>query len=192
MEWKDVSSTIAGSAPALAGVIGGLVGGPAVGSAASVGISALLKILGLAPDAKPEDALKAIQADPEANLKLIIAENDFKLKQRDQEIEVMKAQLLDVQSARQREIETTKATGKRDINLFVLSWVIMGGFIGLIAALIMMQFVYSKTLQSDPIITLCLGSFATDAGMVVGYFFGSSSGSAAKSQTLEDIAKSKQ
>jgi hypothetical protein len=53
----------------------------------------------------------------------------------------------------------------------------MGGFIGLIGALIFFQFSYGKTLQSDPIITLCLGSFATDAGMVVGYFFGSSKGS---------------
>jgi hypothetical protein len=161
----------------LAGVIGSVVGAPGVGTLAQTGVSVLLKALGLKPDAKPEDAMKIITTDPEVQLKLIVAENEFKLKQREQEIEELKTRLSDVQSARSREVEIVKATGKKDLNLYVLSWVIMGGFIGLIGALIFFQFSYGKTLQSDPIITLCLGSFATDAGMVVGYFFGSSKGS---------------
>jgi hypothetical protein len=107
------------------------------------------------------------------------------------DIQELKTWISDIQSARQREVELTKATGKKDKNLYVLAWVVVGGFIGLIACLIIMQFVFNRTLQSDPIITLCLGSFATDAGMVIGYFFGSSKGSADKSEMMSRMVANK-
>jgi hypothetical protein len=192
MEWKDVGNAVTHIAPTLGNVLGNAFGGPAVGTLAQTAVSALLSALGMKSDAKPDDVMAAIAAaDPETKLKIINAENDFKLKQRDLDIQELKAQLADIQSARQREIETTKATGKRDINLYILAWVIMGGFISLIACLIIMQFVFGKTLQSDPIITLCLGSFSTDAGMVVGYFFGTSKSSADKTEMMSKMIASK-
>ena len=60
--------------------------------------------------------------------------------------------------ARNREVEITKATGKRDVNLYVLAWVVMGGFLGCIIAMIVLQYWLGKVLQSDPLLTLLLGS----------------------------------
>ena len=113
---------------------------------------------------------------------------DFKLKIGEQRLDEIKAGLADVQSARSREVEIVKATGKKDINLYVLAWVIIGGFLGLLACLIIMQAGYGKTFENNSLLTMLLGSLSTDAGMVVGYFFGSSRSSAEKNQTIADMA----
>jgi hypothetical protein len=188
MEWKDVGSTIAEFAPGLAGVVGGMFGGGAVGSLASTAVGAICSALGLRADAKPDQVLEAIKSNPEAVLKLQQAEMDFKVKIGEQRITEIKAELADVASARSREIEVVKATGKKDINLYVLAWVIIGGFLGLLACLIIMQAGYGKTFENNSLLTMLLGSLSTDAGMVVGYFFGSSRSSDSKNQTIADMA----
>jgi len=181
--FRKIASSIVDFAPGIAGLLATTgVGAPAAAAMAALG--GLGKMFGLGSEATPEDIHAAIQADPQMALKLRQAELDFKLKSREQDIDELKAQLGDVQSARQRQIEVTKATGKKDTNLYALAWVIMGGFIGLIAALIVCQFVFAKSLTADPLITLCVGALSTDAGMVVGYFFGSSKSSADKTALL--------
>ena len=99
-------------------------------------------------------------------------------------LEQDKIYILDVQNARHREVEIVKATGKKDRNLYALAWVIMGGFIGLILALVIGQFFYSKVLATDPLLSMLLGAMSTNAGMVVGYFFGSSKSSADKTDVI--------
>jgi hypothetical protein len=186
-EWKDVGNTVATFAPALGKIVGNVVGGPEVGTLAGNAISGLMQLFGLKPDATPDQLNQAIAKDPQAALKLKQAEMDYQLAEQKEITERLKAELADVQSARSREVEVTKATGKRDINLYVLAWVVMGGFLSLIGFLIFMQFSTGKILQSDPLITLLLGSLSTDAGMVIGYFFGSSKSSAEKTQLLSGI-----
>jgi hypothetical protein len=61
----------------------------------------------------------------------------------------------------------------------------------LLTALFFTQFAISKTLWSDLIITLCLGSFATDAGTVVGNFFGTSKSSADKTELMSKMIADK-
>jgi hypothetical protein len=173
MDWKEVAAKISDLAPR----VGSAVGGP-VGALAGMAVQVLAKALGI-PEAEvtPEKVAAAVEQDPDIRLKLMAAENDFTLKMRGLQIDELKADLADIQNARQADVERTKWTGKRDINLYVLAWVIIGGFIGLIVTMLVLQFVYGKVLQNDPLVTLLMGSLSTDAGMVVGYFFGSSMGS---------------
>ena len=97
MDWKDVALAVGKIAPALGAVLAPATGG--ISLAIGAGIGAITTAFGLPSDAKPEDILAAVTTDPEARLKLLVAENDFKSKQRDQELEEMKAILEDVQSA---------------------------------------------------------------------------------------------
>ncbi len=187
--FQKIGDAVTDYAPGIAGILALVPGVGTVPAAALGAVAALGRSLGLGSQAKPEDVLSAISADPEIRLKAMVAENDFKLKQRDQDIEEMKAQLADVQSARSRQVESERATGKRDYNLYVLAWVIMGGFLGLILAMVIGQYFYGKILQNDPLLTLLMGSLSTNAGMVVGYFFGSSKSSSDKNEQIGQLRK---
>jgi len=92
MDWKDLGSSIANVAPMLGGLLGSIV--PGIGTIAGAGagsaIKAIASIFGLAEDAKPEDVMEVIKADPQAVVKLKMAEMDFTLKQRDQDLEKMR------------------------------------------------------------------------------------------------------
>jgi len=175
MDWKDLAKTVTGIAP----ILGGVLGGPP-GAAIGGVISGIAKIFGLGDDATPDQIDQAIKTDPQAALKLRIAEMDFQLAKQDMFLK-------DIQDARNRQVQVERATGKRDINLYVLAWVIIGGFIGLIAALIVLELVFARTVSANPLISLLVGSLSTDAGMVVGYFFGSSKGSAEKTELMAGI-----
>ena len=183
MEWKDVGTVISEAAPTVGSILGGIfAGGPGstLGGAAGNAISSLLKSLGLAADAKPDQVLEAIKADPQAVIKLRMAEMDYQLALNKQKLEEQEMFLKDVQSARQREIETTKATGKRDINQYVLAWVIVNGFFGLMALLIFRELPKDQ----NGVIFMLFGALAAGFGSIMNYYFGSSKGSAEKTQLL--------
>jgi hypothetical protein len=175
MDWKDIAGSIVNVAPTL----GGAVGGP-VGAAVGLAISALAKVFGLKPDAKPDEINQAIQQDPQSALKLRIAEMDFQLALNKQKLDEQDMILKDVQSARSREIEITKATGKRDINQYALAWVIVIGFFSLVCILIF------KPLPQDSsgVVFMLFGALSAGFGSVIGYFFGSSKGSKEKTELL--------
>jgi hypothetical protein len=63
MEWKDVGRMAAGAAPVLAGILGGPVG-------AVVGAAGALAASCLGVEAEPGAVARALEADPEAALKL--------------------------------------------------------------------------------------------------------------------------
>lgn len=180
MEWKDVGNAIAEFAPGLAGVLGGVFGGGAVGTLASTGVTAICSALGLKSTAKPDEVLEAIKANPEAVLKLKQAEMDFKIKIGEQRLDEIKAGLADVASARNREIEVTKVTGKRDINQYILAWVMVGGFFGLTGLLLF----HSVPSAQNNVIFMLFGALAAGFGSVMNYYFGSSKGSSEKTQLL--------
>ncbi len=181
---QKIAGAIGTYAPGIAALlVSSGVGAPAAAAVAAIG--ALAKQFGLPDNASHDDVLAAIQtADPETKLKIIAAENAFQLTRRDQDIKELQAQLADVQSARQRQVEHEKATGKSDLNLYVLAWVIMGGFIGSIIGLIIMAAVFPEVDLNNPLLNILFGSLSTDAGMVVGYFFGSSRSSEVKTGLL--------
>jgi hypothetical protein len=88
--------------------------------------------------------------------------------------------LQDIQNARQREIEVVRATGKRDINLYVLAWTVVIGFFGLCGMLIFRTIPQG---QND-IVYVLFGGLVTGFSTVLAYFFGSSKGSSDKTKLL--------
>jgi len=187
--FQKIGDAVVDYAPALAGVLALVPGAGAVPAAAISALGALGKSLGLGTNAKPEDVLAAVTADPEIRLKAIVAENEFKLGMREADIEELKAKLADVQSARNRQIEHEKATGKSDINLYVLAWVLVIGFFGLTGMLLYFSYEGKSITDTTGTLFMLMGTMATCFGMVVGYFFGSSVGSAQKSDIITQMGK---
>ncbi len=188
MDWKDVGQKILSYAPEAAELAASFIpGGPLLG----VGVKALCGVLGVrSGDPQPAEVMQALD-DPKASDTVRLAMIQFnaekmrleyleKDKKRDDEIEELKTSLADVQNARTREIEQTKATGKRDANLYVLAWVMVGGFLALITFLL---FVPVPTDQSG-VIFMLFGALSSGFGSVIAYFFGSSAGSKEKDSLL--------
>jgi len=75
------------------------------------------------------------------------------------------------------------ATGKRDINLYVLAWMVVGLFFALVGLL---MFVVLSEANVSPVNQL-FGAMATGFGMVLQYFFGSSKGSAEKTAAIVEL-----
>ena len=92
MDWKDLGKGIANSAPMIGGLIGSIIpgAGTLAGTAAGTAVKAIASAFGLAEDSAPDVLMAAIQADPQSALKLKIAEMDFTVKQRDQNLEKMR------------------------------------------------------------------------------------------------------
>lgn len=111
MSLKEVVSKIA---PALGSVIGTLVPG---GSAIVNGIASLFG----ADPTNPDDIAAKIKQDPEAYLKLVQFEKEH-------EAEILELQLKDRQSARARELDMVKTTGKRDWVVATLAISVLGGY----------------------------------------------------------------
>lgn len=180
MEWTEIASAVKKYAPVLANVVGTVVPGA---GAVGTGISLIASAFGVEDeDPKPEQILKAIQADPEAAIKLrkIEAENQQALASIALKQEEMRLQ--DVQGARQRQLAHEKVTGGSDVNLYVLAWTVIGGFFGLMALLCFRDL----PADSNGVVFLLFGSLATGFGQVLAYFFGSSAGSQKKSAMLAE------
>lgn len=78
----------------------------------------------------------------------------------------------DKSNARNREVEVTKATGKKDNSVTILAGVIVFGFF---AGLISLVFVHlDKGSGAYELLYMCFGALTMKFGTVVDYFFGSS------------------
>ncbi len=189
MDWAKIVGTISSSAPLLGSLFG--PGGTAVGALAGSAIKLVAAALGVSPT--QEAVISAIQTDPEAALKLAKYEMDNRVELQKLQLQSEQMFLADVQNARSREVETTKATGKRDMNMFVLAWVVIGGWLGMMVGLILLKlFAPAANVATDPILSMLFGSLSTNAGMVVGYFFGSSRGSDTKTDMIYNSGPSNQ
>ena len=85
--------------------------------------------------------------------------------------------------ARSRQVESEKVTGKRDVNLYALAWMVVGLFFTLVGLL---MFVVLPEANVGPVNQL-FGAMATGFGMVLEYFFGSSKGSADKTTAMMEF-----
>jgi hypothetical protein len=162
----------------------------------------------------PEEVMNAIQGDPNAMVKLRELENTHKQKLQELQLEETKAFLSDVDSARKREAAVVAATGGKDINLYVLSYIVVGAFFLLVLVLILGEFgVFSNqmvladvsgnpildaqgntqftgnnpisTLKNNAIIMMMVGGLISGFTQVLSYFFGSSKGSSDKNKYLQ-------
>lgn len=159
-------------APSIGTALLGAPGG-AIGAAAR---SVLKKVFGL-DDVASDDEIEAqiASANPEMLLKLRQADNDFKVKMKEAEVDLEKARYADIDSARQREM----AVG--DYTNAILAFVILAAFFGVIVA---MTFVSVPTDMKDAFLLL-LGGLVVMAKQVADYYFGSSRGSKQKTAMLK-------
>lgn len=178
---KSIGSKLVGVAPALAGAV--LAPNPVTVMSA---LGAIKRVLGLAPDAQEVEVESALVSDPEMRLKITVAENEFKTAMRKLENDELLARLSDVQNARGREVEITKATGRKDINLYAIAWTIIGGYLGMIGFLLFMVYSSVPIKDESGILFMLLGNLSTFAGMVMGYLYGTTKQSAEKTDMIHN------
>lgn len=165
--WKSIVGAVA---PVLGTALGGPLGGMAV--------KAIGDALGLS-DATEATVSGAIQgATPDQLAAIKKADQDFAVKMKSLDIDLEKIGSEDRDSARKMQIETKSWTPH------VLALVITVGFFGILIGLL------SGVLSSkdSPELLLLIGSLSTAWGMVVSFFYGSSSGSQGKDSTISKMA----
>lgn len=172
--WKAIVSNMA---PALATALGGPLAGVAVSTISTA-------LLGH-PDATETDIAVALAAnkDPDLLIKLKQADQAFATKIKELDIDLEKINSMDRDSARQREIKTGDIWTTR-----VLGTIIIIGWFGL------QYFFLTHIVPTEmrEIVLRGLGTLDLAVGLVLGYYFGSSSGSAHKTALMGDVMKSKE
>ena len=137
----------------------------------------------------PEEIEQAIAKDPQAAPKL----RELELKHREviesiglqrQQIKLEEERMhqADRSSARSREVDVVKATGKKDVNLYALAWCVVGGYLLTMMAVLF----FGGGLQGMPrdICFILVGGLVSGFTSVLQYFFGSSKSSSDKTQML--------
>ncbi len=174
--WKDVVRNVA---PAL----GTALGGPAVGTALKFVSQALLG----KPDASEQEiAARVANWTAQDELALRQAEQQFTLSLLDKAIASDQVDAADRASARQREVAAKDSATPRALAIVVMA------LFGFVVAMVVTG--HAAGLK-DPVVTVTLGTLigyvSAKADTVVNYYFGSSSGSAAKQAALERLAEAK-
>ena len=178
--WDNIKEILGSSAP----VLGALIGGPAGGAVGTL----ISKALGV--DNTPEAIEQALTNNPDAIVKLKELETSKELAILQAELENKRIDansvidnrkldnekdqmfLADKQSARARQVDSEKATGKQDIALYILACSIVVAFFASILALIFMTL--DKQSGTYELLLMLFGALTTKFGTVVDYFFGSS------------------
>lgn len=178
--WDNIKELIGTSAP----VIGTLLGGPAGGAVGGL----ISKVLGV--DNTPEAIELALTNNPDALLKIKELETSKELAILQAELENKRIEvasvidnrkldnekdqmfLSDKQSARSRQVDSEKATGKVDVALYAIAGVIVVAFFVSILALIFITL--DKQSGTYELLLMLFGALTTKFGTVVDYFFGAS------------------
>ena len=173
MDWGSIAGTVSKYAP----MLGTLVGGP-VGGAAGTAIKLIANALGV--EESPEAVEMELRSNPDALLKLKKLEADHETDLRKLVIQEESIRLADVSDARSRQIEHEKATGKVDIFIYILAWLIVVGFFGLMGLLCF----HALPEGSNEAVFLLFGALSAGFGQVLTFFYGSSKGSQSKDAML--------
>lgn len=157
---------------------------PLVGNAILPGVGGLAgslvaSVLGVDNEAEAIEAA-LLTATPEQITKL----KELQFKHEEKLIELGMRQdeiyIRDIQDARLREREIVKATGQKDINLYVLAWSIVIGFFVLCGVLM----TYKMPEGQNEVIFMLFGGLVSGFSTVLAYFFGSSKGSSDKTKLM--------
>jgi hypothetical protein len=176
--WSTLGDGVAAIAPTVASAFGGPLAGLAV--------TTLEKALGVAPGASASDpkgfaaTLQNALATPEQVLALKQADNAFKQFCLDNELQLVKADDADRDSARRRQVDL------KDWTPTVLAMLVSGGFFGMLSV---MAF-HDLPVGNRDMLNIMLGSLGAAWVAVVSYYFGSSAGSRAKDSSIAALAKS--
>lgn len=177
-DWKKVGIQLAQKGLPL---LGGLLGGPAGALGGKAAVSLISSALDLEPEkTTPDEVFDLIEANPESIIRLKEAEMAHKERLQALLLEEKKLELKDVADARARERAIVEATGKKDLNLYILAWTVIVGFFTLCAILMKI----SLPEGSSQVIYLLFGGLVAGFTQVLGYFFGSSKSSSDKTKLL--------
>lgn len=168
-DWKKLVRTVA---PGLATALGGPLAGAAVHSISQA-------VLGT-PDGTEEEVATAVAAGgSDALLKLKEAEQAFAVRMKELGIDLEKVHQADRASAREREVRTGDVWTPR-----VLAATIVGGFLAMVAAVLLGKVAGITDPVAAGMVGTLIGYVSAKADQVVSYYFGSSAGSAAKTDIL--------
>ncbi|MGT2477598.1 hypothetical protein [Paraburkholderia terrae] len=177
MDWSKVASTIGSTAPLLAGLIGGPVG-LGVTTAATL----LSHVLGTSDD--PDSIATALQ-DPSALEKVRQAESANAVQLQQLAVTAAQAQL-----AHEIELARIAADDRKDaraMGIAVRDWVpkalAMAVTVGFFGILLLMA-LHSLPDSNRDLVNVILGSLGTAWISIIGYYFGTSAGSARKTELL--------
>lgn len=159
---------IASVAPTLGTVLGGPLGGLAG--------AALSKALGTTDPKAQETAI--LTADPQTLLALKQADNELQEHLKQLDIDAQKLRFDDTANARNREIQV------RDLTPKVLAYGVTLGFFTTLGIMIF----HGMPASGSEAFLVMLGSLGTAWAAIMAYYFGSSSGSASKTDALNAIA----
>ena len=181
----DIGAAIKAIAPTIATGLGTFAGGPAGGAVANLAYHAIADAL--LGDEKPTD-MKAIVAkvgdvlaggiNPEQARALHEADQAFAVRMREMDVDVLKIDAGDRDSARNRE---TALGG--DWTVRVLGGIVGGFFITVFYVLT------GRALVDSALAGTLIGYVSAKAEQVVSYYFGSSAGSKAKTDIMSDVSK---
>lgn len=172
----DIGKTLGGILGAVAPTIGTALGGPLGGLAAK----AITDALGIDSASTDEQINAAVAgATPDQLLALKKADNDFKAQMKSLDIDLAKVMTADTASARQMQIQT------RDWIVPCLALAVTLGFFSL---LWLLAFHEIPGANKD-ILNIALGSLAAAFAGVVAFYFGSSSSSQKKDDTIKALTQ---
>lgn len=190
MDWRDIGKSIANVAPTIAGTLVSLAPIPGAGVAAplvSAAVRALEQALGLSVtgNSSPDDINAALSgASPETLLALKKADQQFIIDCKRADIDLEAVLQKDRASARDREIAVKDSTPR------LLATLIISAFCVTVGAIV--GFALADALHLDPtaasLVGGVVGYLSAKGDTVIAYYFGSSSGSAQKTNALADIA----
>ena len=178
--WDNIKELIGTSAP----VIGTLLGGPAGGAVGgligkALGVENTPEAIELALMNNPDALLKIKELETSKELAILQAELEHRridvgsvIDNRKLDNEKDQMFLSDKQSARSRQVDSEKATGKVDVALYVIAGVIVVAFFVSILALIFITL--DKQSGTYELLLMLFGALTTKFGTVVDYFFGAS------------------
>jgi hypothetical protein len=157
------------TAPQIAGALGGPLASAAVG--------ALARAIFGDENVNEDDLAAAIEtATPDQLIALKTAENEFRLAIRTAQVDELRIDAADRDSARARQKDM------RDWTPSVIGALIIGGFFVTLAAMVARKLPPGAETE----FSIMLGALATMTAAVVNYFFGSSAGSREKTRLMSD------
>jgi hypothetical protein len=159
----------------VAPLLGTALGGPFGGLAGSL----LSKALGTSDPKAMEAAISS--TDPDILLKLKQADNEFQEHLKQLGIEEEKLSFDDTANARAREIATKDTTPK------YMAYLVTVGFFATLGYLI----VYGKPSTGGDVMLVMVGALGTAWSTIMAYLYGSSAGSAAKTDAINKIITAK-
>ena len=174
----DLLGTFGNLIRQVAPTIATALGGPLAGLATKTLSDALLG----QPNGTPDEIAVALgSATPEQLAKLREIDANFKVTMKKLDIDLAQIDASDRNSARQREVQL------KDKTPTILAGVVCVGFFATLIGLML----YGLPTKGQDALLILLGALSSSFTAIIGYYYGSSSGSRAKEQIIDQMVSKK-